>query len=222
MGVPTRAVCDASSLIRLHSARDPALAFCGHEPAPTTLTRPVRGSFAAPGPLGSRAVRRRIRVARARAAMALVVLRILTRLSGVIRGRMVAQSSCYSLCPLFLRFGNTQQRDSSSGSGLRQSAEANTAAPTVMSLGMSRRAAAALISFTSSRMACRIPECTVHSDVLCHYCKVGKVQISSTPTVACSLALPSGSAILPSTTIGLFQWPLPHSKLAICVPLRGS
>jgi hypothetical protein len=147
---------------------------------------------------------------------------MLTRLSGMLRGRMVARSSYYSLCALFLRFGNTQQRDSSGGSGLRQSTEANTAVPTVMSLGMSRRAAAALISFTSSRMACRIPECADHSDVLCQYLPVGKVQISSTPTVACSLAFPSGSAILPSTTIGLFQWPLPHSRLAICVPLRGS
>jgi hypothetical protein len=98
-----------------------------------------------------------------------------------------------------------------------------TAAPTVMSFGMSAvLPPPSYLSLASSRMACRIAECTVHSHVLCHYCLVGRVQISSTPTVACSLAFPSGSAILPSTTIGLFQWPLPHSRLAICVPLRGS
>ena len=33
----------------------------------------------------------------------------------------------------------------------------------------------------------------------------GTLQISNKPEVACILALPSGRAILPSTTMGLFQ-----------------
>jgi proline racemase len=42
-----------------------------------------------------------------------------------------------------------------------------------------------------------------------------RTQMSSTPSVRCSLASPSGSAILPSATIGLFQWPAPAASLAI-------
>ena len=41
------------------------------------------------------------------------------------------------------------------------------------------------------------------------------VQISKTPVADGRFALPSGSAILLSTTIGLFQWPEPHCKSAI-------
>jgi hypothetical protein len=46
----------------------------------------------------------------------------------------------------------------------------------------------------------------------------GTRQMSSTPDVCRLFAFPSGSAIRPSTTIGLFQWPLPHSSSAICWP----
>src|SRR5580704_17670957 len=40
------------------------------------------------------------------------------------------------------------------------------------------------------------------------------LQMSSTPELACLLALPSGSAILPSTTMGLFQCPEPVTRSA--------
>ncbi len=39
-------------------------------------------------------------------------------------------------------------------------------------------------------------------------------QMSRTPLVRWLFALPSGSAIIPSTTIGLFQCPLPVARLA--------
>lgn len=47
-------------------------------------------------------------------------------------------------------------------------------------------------------------------------------QMSNTPLVAWSFALPSGSAIRPSATIGLFQWPLPQSNLPSWRPLAAS
>ena len=35
----------------------------------------------------------------------------------------------------------------------------------------------------------------------------------NTPDVACEFALPSGSAMRPSATMGLFQWPLPDGEI---------
>ena len=46
--------------------------------------------------------------------------------------------------------------------------------------------------------------------------------MSSTPLVLWLLALPSGSAIRPSTTIGLFQWPAPQGSVASSRPLVAS
>ena len=47
-------------------------------------------------------------------------------------------------------------------------------------------------------------------------------QISSTPLVMCEFALPSGSAMRPSTTTGLFQWPPPESSVVTWRPLVAS
>src|SRR6266513_2519317 len=43
--------------------------------------------------------------------------------------------------------------------------------------------------------------------------------MSSTPLVAWAFALPSGSAIIPSITIGLFQCPPPQVRSASCTPV---
>jgi hypothetical protein len=43
--------------------------------------------------------------------------------------------------------------------------------------------------------------------------------MSSTPLVEWSFALPSGRATRPSTTIGLFQWPLPEASVPTSVQL---
>jgi hypothetical protein len=68
------------------------------------------------------------------------------------------------------------------------------------------------LSKVTISLTCRLP----------HQRPAGRLQISSTPDEACLLALPSGRAILPSTTMGLFQWPPPLSRSAICLPLAGS
>src|SRR5947207_2988259 len=47
----------------------------------------------------------------------------------------------------------------------------------------------------------------------------GKRQMSSTPLVACAFEFPSGSAIFPSITIGLFQSPPPQARTASCTPV---
>src|SRR5205807_10310360 len=47
----------------------------------------------------------------------------------------------------------------------------------------------------------------------------GKRQMSSTPLAAWEFEFPSGSAIFPSITIGLFQCPLPHARSASCTPV---
>src|SRR5947207_12083223 len=47
----------------------------------------------------------------------------------------------------------------------------------------------------------------------------GKRQMSSTPLVAWAFEFPSGSAIFPSITIGLFQCPPPHARSASCTPV---
>jgi len=46
-------------------------------------------------------------------------------------------------------------------------------------------------------------------------------QMSSTPLVAWSFALPSGNATRPSVTIGLFQWPPPALSVVTSFPLAG-
>src|SRR5690242_18511049 len=50
----------------------------------------------------------------------------------------------------------------------------------------------------------------------------GNRQMSKTPLVECELALPSGTAIRPSATIGLFQCPPPLARLATRLPVAGS
>jgi hypothetical protein len=54
------------------------------------------------------------------------------------------------------------------------------------------------------------------------YCPLGKLQRSSMPLVAWSLALPSGRIISPCRTMGLFQWPAPHGSVAMCLPEAAS
>ena len=48
-----------------------------------------------------------------------------------------------------------------------------------------------------------------------------RLKISSSPLVAWSLALPTGSITWPSTAIGLFQWPAGVGSVAISFPLAG-
>src|SRR5262249_33184823 len=50
----------------------------------------------------------------------------------------------------------------------------------------------------------------------------GRRQMSRTPLVRWSFALPTGSVIRPSVTIGLFQWPLPASRDTSRLPLVGT
>ena len=45
--------------------------------------------------------------------------------------------------------------------------------------------------------------------------------MSSTPLCEWSFAFPSGSATRPSTTIGLYQWPLPEASVPTSLPLAG-
>src|SRR5438067_685349 len=47
----------------------------------------------------------------------------------------------------------------------------------------------------------------------------GKRQMSSTPLVAWEFEFPSGSAIFPSITIGVFQCPPPQARFASCTPV---
>src|SRR6266699_2590832 len=50
-------------------------------------------------------------------------------------------------------------------------------------------------------------------------CPHGKRQMSSTPLVAWAFEFPSGSAIFPSITIGVFQCPPPQARSASCTPV---
>ncbi len=50
----------------------------------------------------------------------------------------------------------------------------------------------------------------------------GRRQMSNTPLVRWALAFPSGSAMRPSATMGLFQWPSPASSSASSRPLVAS
>ena len=45
--------------------------------------------------------------------------------------------------------------------------------------------------------------------------------MSSTLSAWCAFALPSGSAMRPSATIGLFQWPVPAGRVATALPVVG-
>src|SRR5437660_12417630 len=47
----------------------------------------------------------------------------------------------------------------------------------------------------------------------------GKRQMSSTPVVPWEFEFPSGSAIFPSITIGVFQCPPPQARFASCTPV---
>src|SRR5256885_8129493 len=54
-----------------------------------------------------------------------------------------------------------------------------------------------------------------HDGARCH----GKRQMSSTPLVPWEFEFPSGSAIFPSITIGVFQCPPPQARFASCTPV---
>src|SRR6266480_1647060 len=68
----------------------------------------------------------------------------------------------------------------------------------------------------SSRTSVEPPHwASCHDGARCH----GKRQMSSTPLVAWEFEFPSGSAIFPSITIGVFQCPPPQARFASCTPV---